>query len=223
MDDLLTDLVPQDNLKRLEVYTFGNAANHFNNPSRETTNIAHPLEGPRLPKKEAGTNVIGHIEHYANIGDFVAQIGVLHYSQQKNRFMGRIFVSPNSGHLLNQHYLRQMFALDKNGRCMDTNEFMELPVEKNASNDAPAEEPDEREDLSESMIVGGGEVTFIGDIDSPIAPVSLSRASISLAAVEGSDLSEIPGTMKVKNLSRLWLYRNGGTPPDEIVRRSATA
>ena len=68
--DWLLEEIPLDKLGQLEVYTFGNAANHFNNPHKHS----NPPEGV---EREAGRNrVIGHIEHYANSWDFVAQWGV---------------------------------------------------------------------------------------------------------------------------------------------------
>ena len=47
-------------LAKLEVYTFGNASNHFNSP-----------------RNSAGRRLIQHIEHYANRNDWVARFGVL--------------------------------------------------------------------------------------------------------------------------------------------------
>ncbi|OLN91640.1 hypothetical protein CCHL11_06597 [Colletotrichum chlorophyti] len=111
-------------LKKLEIYTFGNAANHFNNP--EINDNEH---------------VVGHIEHYGNAGDFVSQWGVLHFKRQvaksrkhdhgkdrlrlmpivgnilgldkrQNTFFGRVFINKKWGHMLNQHYLDRIFPLN---------------------------------------------------------------------------------------------------------------
>lgn len=106
MDDLSTDL-----LDKLEVYTFANAASHFSNPLRKSSDYL---------------GRINYIEHYANGKDPVSQIGVLAFStpyktlkrssQEKmkpnepplvstmNRFNGRLFFrAKNSGHLLLSH------------------------------------------------------------------------------------------------------------------------
>ena len=214
--------MPQEYLSQLEVYTFGNAANHFNNPIRSTTHSMYVREqhaGKFAHQKKA----IGHIEHYANMGDYVSQIGVLNYVTQKqsNRFMGRVFVSPGSGHLLNQHYLHDMFVLTPEGKCAETNEFMEMAIDQAASLDG---KDHEREGFGESVMWDGGEhaekdARVIGDFDSPISPLTLSgglnMTSSSSGPVGGHQL-------KVKHLSRLWLYRNGGLPPDEPLSRAET-
>ena len=71
---------------------------------------------------------ISYIEHYGNSGDFVAQWGILNFSKMRNRYMGRIFERPGNGHLLNQHYLKAIFALDHQGRVLEKNEFMEMQI-----------------------------------------------------------------------------------------------
>lgn len=65
--DWLLDQLSADQLSKLEVYTFGCAANHFNNPKVKETGIL------RRPFREA----INYIEHYANTNDFVARWGIL--------------------------------------------------------------------------------------------------------------------------------------------------
>jgi hypothetical protein len=167
--------VPQDNLLRLEVYTFGCAANHFNNPTRVST-ASSLVNG--LPNFQAKTplRAVGHIEHYANTGDYVSQIGVLNYISLENRFMGRVFISPGSGHLLNQHYLHDMFALGPDGKCLDTNAFMEMPIDQEASLDGAKG----RESYRDSMTTAGGEVKFIGDTGTPISPLSLSSSQLQM-------------------------------------------
>ncbi|CAG8537924.1 4415_t:CDS:1 [Paraglomus occultum] len=79
----------QDDLKKLEVYTFASASREFLNPG----------------------NLIHCIEHYANRQDPIAKFGVL--SQLNNdRFQGEIFVNSyrnqGKGHLFNAFY-----SLDK--------------------------------------------------------------------------------------------------------------
>ena len=112
--DWLLDEVPHDLLKQLEVYTFGNAANHFN------TNRA-----------------IAHIEHYANSQDFVSRWGVLNFTREmpqnrfENRFIGRVFERPGKGHQFNQHYLDNIFPLDPTRsfvREPEPGDFMDMEV-----------------------------------------------------------------------------------------------
>lgn len=69
LDMLYADLADEV-VGRLEVFTFGCAANHFNNPPN-TYNPGTPT-ATRCP-------TIKHLEHYANEYDFVARFGVLAY------------------------------------------------------------------------------------------------------------------------------------------------
>lgn len=64
--DWLLDEIPQDRMQRLEVYTFGNAANHFNNPHRllASTNKVMQLDVRAAKQSKA----IRYVEHYANSG-----------------------------------------------------------------------------------------------------------------------------------------------------------
>ncbi|KAK2022294.1 hypothetical protein LX32DRAFT_677313 [Colletotrichum zoysiae] len=77
--DWLINQHPREVLQKLEIFTFGNAANHFNNPR-----VKKEQTVPR-PKDRA----IRHIEHYANSKDFVSRWGVLHFKKQTARKDGR--------------------------------------------------------------------------------------------------------------------------------------
>lgn len=204
--DWLLDEIPHELLNRLEIYTFGNAANHFNNPHMS---VKHPVEDEISVQIPKANQAIRHIEHYANTGDFVSRYGVLSFIGVPNRFMGRLFQSPESGHLLNQHYLSQMFPLDENRRCAESNEFMEMDVTFSREE----QQRILREDLEISVEqcanrTGEAEVAFVGDVNTPITPVQIFSPN-SLNADERE-----PRPVKVKDLSRLWKYRNGQSPPE---------
>lgn len=85
LDMLFADLADEV-LSRLEIYTFGNAANHFNNPP----NTYAPDNGRRIRFP-----TIKHIEHYANEFDFVSRLGVLaYYPGPRRPMVARARVSP---------------------------------------------------------------------------------------------------------------------------------
>ncbi|KAF9253809.1 hypothetical protein DTO013E5_2131 [Penicillium roqueforti] len=188
--DWLLDELPHNLLHHLEVYTFGNAANHFNNP--RWTKLARP-QGNTAPDltPEFGQS-IGHIEHYANEGDIVAQGGVLHFVEIPNRYMGRLFVRPHSGHLFNMHYLGNMFTLGPDMNVLDSNSFMDMEVEPWAT----------------AGINGyDGPPRRVGSTiarDEAFLPVALT--------VRRSPPNELDRVLRVKDFSRLWQYRNGGCP-----------
>ncbi|GKT50849.1 uncharacterized protein ColSpa_11030 [Colletotrichum spaethianum] len=122
--DWLLSNYPRDVLNKIEIYTFGNAANHFNNP-----------------RESGDEGIIGHIEHYGNSGDFVAEWGVNHFKslvakanltrdlerearsydlgyilgrdERQNNFSGLLFKNEVTGHLLNQHYLDRILPLNE--------------------------------------------------------------------------------------------------------------
>lgn len=71
--DWLMNQHSQETMRRLEIYTFGNAANHFNNPRKNEVDESSPKSGDK--------RAVGHIEHYANSHDFVARWGVTHFKK----------------------------------------------------------------------------------------------------------------------------------------------
>lgn len=174
--DWLLDEMPLDKLQKLEVYTFGNLANHFSNPCRGND--------PSSP-------VIPHIEHYVNEKDFACRFGVLnftrHYTQNENRFAGKVFINRSGGHQLNQHYLDDMFPLDKDlrqARNAREGDFMNRKVRVRKDNTI--------KETKRAELPQGFTVTW----DSGATNREIS-------------LDEVP---RMGDLSRLWKYRNGRLP-----------
>ncbi|KAJ5114296.1 hypothetical protein NUU61_000055 [Penicillium alfredii] len=183
--DWLLDELPRDLLRSLEVYTFAAAANHFNNP---WTSCPKPSESPTTDPSGAMSNTIRHIEHYANDGDFVARWGLLHFIDVPNRYMGQVFIRSDSGHMMNQHYLDNMFTLGPDQKVLDSNPFMETTI---------ATQP------NKTMREQDG------------AQGKRADGKPSTSGVLGRQSPEPNGssqTLRIKNVSRLWQYRNGGSP-----------
>lgn len=250
--DWLLQEMPQDLMSKLEVYTFGNAANHFNNPHRhiisqtltktnptEAMNtfvtetsfespVVSPMETKKVPSllshqssslsstrtaSAASDRAIGYVEHYAHNTDFVAIWGVLHFatnkmgSPQLPRFLGRLFnrSTGSGGHQFNQHYLDGMFPLKRDSRtgefigADDDNEFMEEVI-KVGKEGAAMNNTREAFDISYAGTMGFGS----GEITTPVE-------------VHGTTLHKKgDGEVRVKELSRLWCYRNGRSPPESF-------
>jgi hypothetical protein len=203
--DWLLDEIPQDFLQKLEVYTFANAANHFNNPYRSARELQWTLHKRQLSRPL--NKCIRYIEHYANSRDYVSVCGVLNYIQlPPNRFMGRIFVREGSGHLLTQHYLDTMFPIGPDGQALEINDFMDSEVrfkEESTSKLSRHDEP--RETLLYSLESTNGVLdgNILTDTDNPSSPVTV---------VPTSPDDPLAYPLKVKDLSRLWQYRNGRSP-----------
>ncbi|RMZ09998.1 hypothetical protein D0862_03410 [Hortaea werneckii] len=217
--------------------------NHFNNPHWDLRTYLSNFNADT--QKDHSVKSIGHIEHYAHSGDFVAQWGILNFTKVPNRFMGRVFERPGDGHLLNQHYLNAMFPLDDDGKVKEKNEFMETAVKlaepkdldsETASHETASAPPirsrfvratnginssshrNIQEGMLESLIthvkpsVEGGS-SLVKDVNSPVQKIVNRQSS----------------TLRVKDFSRLWQYRNGKSPPpktqqlkEEAAKRQAT-
>lgn len=253
--DWLLQEMPQDLLSKLEVYTFGNAANHFNNPHRHAESqiltIKRPREAietlltetsllymqpetlidagdgqppPLVTQSSTMSNsfrtwsaaqdrAIRHIEHYAHSTDMVALWGVLHFatnkmgSPQLPRFIGRLFSrsTRRGGHQFNQHYLDGMFPLKRDPHtgeyigADEENEFMEEIIKVGKEGTA-MDNTREAFDITYMGTTGFGS----GDITTPV----------EVHGVSGKRKSR---TYRVKDLSRLWSYRNGRSPHDNSM------
>ena len=194
LDWLLTDL-SHTIIAKLEIFTFGNAARHFNNPL--LSSLQYPPSSPSRSEShqsnaELGTTadsgrdarVIKYIEHYANSEDFVANIGVLNFTSPQaqpyaegNTFWGPVFIREGSGHLLDMHYLDVMFRR-VDGRVEDGNDFMDSLL-----GDSCEWKRERESDFNGDGTVNGN----------------------------GHDAAR-HRRRRLKDVSRLWTYRNGGRP-----------
>jgi len=201
--DWLLEEIPRDLLAKLEVYTFGAAANHMSSSTKHT--MDQPLEQllerdgvPRSGISAVNPRLIGHIEHYAFSTDPISLTGVLFFSRNilqiypAPNYVGRVFKSNTwrGGHQFIQHYLDEMFPLARDNRghfigCAETNEFMESMVDFVERRSDQVEESVTPSVPSEATITNTG-----GNLDS---------------GIENGN--------RVKDHSRLWLYRNGLCPP----------
>jgi len=185
LDWLLADL-STDVMSKLEIYTFGNAARHFNNPL-----LAHPPNNPDQSKGGRGKRVIKHIEHYANSEDLVANIGVLKFTSPSaqpyadgNAFAGEVFTRKGTGHLLNMHYLDTMFRMVDGKVDESGNEFMNLVIGKQARR---------------SVVLRS------------FKSVLLTWDRVGREEMTNGNQK---GPQMMKDKSRLWKYINGGMPQD---------
>lgn len=226
--DWLMNQHSQEVMQKLEIYTFGNAANHFNNPRTSKRDEQAPT----------GTDdrAVGHIEHFANSKDFVSRWGVMHFKKETadeaqlresdpnktqdtvrskqnrvvnffhryrkvlkdngveeawNSFHGNLFERHGSGHQLNQHYLDNIFPLDK--------------------------------DIKRVEVTGAGAPLPGTFMDTEVEVVNDPREMDKIRRKQRghqdqSDEHETNGvvnTKKVYELSRLWKYTNGRSPENK--------
>ncbi|KAI5798575.1 hypothetical protein FPQ18DRAFT_254108 [Pyronema domesticum] len=196
LDALYADLPPAA-WDKLEIYTFGNAANHFNNPPRCIqchNGSCNPLPGlPSHPP--SNRRQIAVIEHYANSKDFVARLGVLQSVKGLpggNQFVGKVFTRlGEGGHLFCQHYLGPMF----NGIRPDFLDEVVVPEEDTAIRRAEAGAKNGRDEIEK-----------------------VSEAEDQIGDAVGQTVMEI---------SRLWKYKDGRIPepalPPSLRRFNSTS
>lgn len=185
LDLLFTDL-PAENMAKLEVYTFGSAASHFNNPLRAID--------PR--SKNPRTGVIRYIEHYVNSEDPVTRWGILYNVRAilENRFAGKVFIRLKAtGHMMNQHYLDSMFPLpgeqDEGGAPAFLDEIVDIDETT----------PEARDELAER---------------DPNIPTEATSAGNGRRSSMNEDMPSNPSATvrTVRDLSRLWRYVGGKSP-----------
>ncbi|KAL7276729.1 hypothetical protein RUND412_000266 [Rhizina undulata] len=210
LDTLFADL-PSTAFTKLEIYTFGCAANHFNNPirgplARTRRNI------PAIDTAPPYERHIRYIEHYCNENDFVARFGALHFAKDKvsNRFVGRMFEwKGKTGHLMNQHYLDPMFGSDNSeflSQVVDVEEAIALAREETVATQALCTQ------------VHGEHLQGVNG--SSLAAEANGGASADAGPGGANYINGLRTSIQqqrgktVRDLSRLWQYRNGGNPMD---------
>ncbi|KAG9235359.1 hypothetical protein BJ875DRAFT_422201 [Amylocarpus encephaloides] len=241
--DWLLQEVPQDLLAKLEIYTFGAAANHFNNPHKHLRTLENALKGRRRGtsgRPEAG-KAIHHIEHYTHTKEFVARWGVLHFinddgglgdQSEVSRFMGRVFQREARGHMFGMHYLDNMFPLEKTedgkggignsgflGADEKNNLFMEEPIQLVGTTRLKKSATEDLATSARSVEPHGGVTDEGSDDEGDVGVFDASPISTRNSFHDGLP-NRVEMEYKVKDLSRLWLYRNGKSPEhDEVDAR----
>ena len=229
LDQLFSEL-PSECMSKLEIYTFGSAASHFSNPLLSLpslTNANHaPFSSTETQSDEVNqpNHVIPHIEHYANEKDMVPRWGVLHCTQDvlNNRYAGSVFVRLGaSGHMYNQHYMDAMFPLSNKEQHRQQHDFLDrvIQVDKNMATRRESTALTSAHHLKKhsSLEFGDGEV--IPDMD--LAGSAHEGGSVASGAAmltfartnSGTLLAEEAQGKTVRELSRLWRYLDGNSPP----------
>ena len=192
--------LPVEAWDKLEIYTFGCAANHFSNPPRCVCCHHTGSPGPKQPSRHSrNLRQIAVIEHYANERDFVARMGALNFTGKPaaspaaaapaatttppliggggGSFVGKVFMRMGAGgHLFCQHYLGPMFSGLRP-------EFLDEMVVT--------------DDESAAVVgtAGGAQ-----DVERLTADAGVSRAALPVAQ------------RTVREVSRLWKYKDGKVP-----------
>jgi hypothetical protein len=232
VDHLYADL-PSENIAKLEIYTFGSAASHFNNPLHALRPMTPPRTVQRAKTFSFGESspyepqrVIKHIEHYCNSFDMVTRWGVLHSVKDltDNRFAGRIFVHMNaSGHMFNQHYLSTMFPIEGDALFQKEHAFLDQEVDVDEGTADKREATAElklgirrRESKLDQLEMGDGQDVELRALEEQSRREERGKLNIVGGSEEGSN--GVGGGQKstVRELSRLWRYVGGGDPDTDL-------
>lgn len=198
--DWLYATVDRDLLGRVEVYTFGSAGNHFCNPPG-----CFGVDGGEKRR------VVPHVEHYANMGDYVALFGILHFRPlpMLRRRMGAgmrngggyengASTALTTREMVENTYVGRLFVRKGSGHQMNGNyldNFFALDQESKT-----VEEDNEfmNSELNEEVFEGY-------DIASRTCERDVWDCKAGNRMGDGR---------KIKDVCRLWSYRNGGSPKD---------
>jgi len=221
--DWLINQHTREVLQKLEIYTFGNAANHFNNPRVKKEHTV-----PRVKDR-----AIRHIEHYANSMDFVSRWGVLHFKKQTARKDGRFLRLGEISALISrkvQIIKATLWTASKQANKLDSewNAYEGVLIERNGSghqfnqhyldNMFPLDDS-----LSRVQTNGDGSPVPGTFMASPTNvrndPWKIDEQRKITNGVDGvAHHNEVNGysvELQVYQISRLWKYVNGGRPKDK--------
>lgn len=134
--------------------------------------------------------------------------------------MGRVFERVGKGHQLNQHYLDNMFPLDPKGRFARepvNDDFMNMDIIMGGE----GRNQEAREGLEQSLCATVGNVTADARLLNARPTSGQVERDETQLGTNGSPRASVydwerngnTTNLKVKDLSRLWAYRNGKSPP----------
>jgi hypothetical protein len=125
----------------------------------------------------------------------------------KQNLSGRIITLDRSGHLFNQHYIQPMFEMDTYGQAvMESNVLMDSLLAG--------------KDKTRPQAPPG--TTKRGVSRAPKSTMSMARYGHGGDADLLGQYSDGAGDLRIKDVSRLWQYRNGESPSTRIDTRMGT-
>lgn len=201
--DWLFATASASDLARVEIYTFGSAANHFNNPttspsssSSSSSSDSNTLDSPSTPR------LIKYIEHYANSGDYVSKFGILNFRPLPPSMLAS---GPGRWSLARRMY---MYAWNATLGIEVENQYVgRLFIREGSGHQFVRNYIDD-------LFLSGREEFMDGFVDAELLRDD-DVVVVVVAGGEGNGMAmEKEKGLRVKDVSRLWMYRNGGSPMD---------
>ncbi|KAK3985627.1 hypothetical protein QBC44DRAFT_312089 [Cladorrhinum sp. PSN332] len=235
--DWLLQELPQDILAKLEVYTFGNAANHFNNPHRHVSSQGVAEQNPLAASTDSTLQELPRTEEQANapfLISLTSSTTSVHPSAISDRAIGHIehyaftrdfvalwgvlhFATSEMASAMMPRFIGRVFCrTSPRGGHQFVQHYLDgmFPLERDKETAELARDEDgrlkgcaERNEFMESEVFVAG----CGEEDvlgDEVYGVVRGKSRRHAAREEGEDGVR----MRVSELSRLWGYRNGGCP-----------
>lgn len=193
-------------MERLELYTFGNAANHFSDPPIRTSNA--PIGEQK--------RVVKHIEHYANLGDYVSLFGILHFRPLPMR-KGQKAIQ--GGRLKTQ--TSQNRGENANGKAITTTTMTREVIENTYIGRLFVRKGSGHQmngNYLDNFFAMNSELTHVLEdnefMDSELNEEIFESYDIASRASEKDvwECKDGGGKRQIKEVCRLWKYRNGMSP-----------
>ena len=212
--DWIYSTMPTKNVSKLEVFTFGNAANHWNNP----------MGVDNQP-------VIEHMEHYVNEADWVARFGILHFRQLRGRTTAieaqesTVVDTPSVNRVVKPQTptmpddkIKKKSTSDLESKRWDKDRFKGRMFKRTNCTGHQM-----NQHYLDNMFVMDGELKQVLDSEDGNESTRFMELEMDQDLLESDDVvvPVIAGKQqdkheKVKDHSRLWKYINGRTPEDCI-------
>ena len=215
LDRLFADL-PAETVAKLEVYTFGSAAAHFNNPRLSLKPRSKGDVTETSTSEPPHDRCIPYIEHYANEYDLVPRWGVLYNVTQllDNRYCGKVFVRMGAtGHMFNQHYMDPMFPLDHSHTSLFLDQVVDVDEKLAVRRENSALQHMGLMRRESSFKPDDFNVQFGDGQTIPVGVIVNGDHADGEDGINFVDPSRHARGKTVRQLSRFWRYVDGGSPP----------
>ena len=205
--DWLYATMSTEEIQKLEIYTFGNAANHWNCPMRH------------------GGPAIKHIEHYCNEWDWVSRFGILHFRplslKAVKAHQARAANDTDSSHVTTaappvderrKTVIDRSSTADFEGMLAAPHRFAGRLFIRNASGHQFNQH---YLDNFFPMSWRKGNLDRVTDASSDFMNLNVDEQLLAADDTVRPRLSDATDAgRRIKSFSRLWKYTNGGEPRD---------
>jgi len=244
--DWLYATVSAKDIRKLEIYTFGNAANHWNAPANgggSNSSLSTALDSSNgVLQDNQSQRLVKYIEHYANTGDYVSRFGILHFRPdhaRPNSAVSGMRIFREAAICRGPQSLkwqtgttpaRRTPSANIDPRIEDKNRFIGRLFKREGSghqlNQHYLDNIFEMKNVDTSVLKKGrvkdGNPYMDSQVD--VAAIEWDTVQSIDSTIDGSGNGRAANagtggpTKQIKQESRLWGYRNGGDPDQDAQK-----